>query len=116
MALLGQTVVENLFGPGEDPVGATIRIKDVPFRVIGVLARKGQTTWGQDQDDTVVIPFSTAERRVLGSEILGTVDMVFVSAARAEDVLRRDRADHLAAAPATPHRSGRATTTSRCAT
>jgi ABC-type antimicrobial peptide transport system permease subunit len=86
VALVGQTVVENLFAPGEDPVGALIRIKDVTFRVIGVLERKGQTSWGQDQDDTVVIPFSTAERRVLGSEILGIVDMIFVSAARAEDV------------------------------
>jgi ABC-type antimicrobial peptide transport system permease subunit len=86
VALLGKTVVENLFGRGEDPVGATIRIKDVPFRVVGVLERKGQTSWGQDQDDTVVIPFATAERRVLGSEILGTVDMVFVSATRPEDV------------------------------
>jgi putative ABC transport system permease protein len=86
VVLLGKTVAENLFGPGEDPVGATIRVKDVPFRVIGVLVRKGQTSWGQDQDDTVVMPFSTAERRVLGSEILGTVDMVFASATRAEDV------------------------------
>jgi len=86
VALLGRTVVENLFGRGEDPIGATIRIKDVPFRVVGVLRRKGQTSWGQDQDDVVVIPFATAERRVLGSEILGMVDMVFVSAARAEDV------------------------------
>jgi putative ABC transport system permease protein len=87
VALLGQTVVENLFYPGEDPVGATIRVKGVPFRVIGTLGRKGQTSWGQDQDDAIVIPFSTAERRVLGSEILGMVDMIFASAARAEDVL-----------------------------
>ena len=87
VALLGKTVVENLFGPGEDPVGAMIRVKDVPFRVIGVLARKGQTSWGQDQDDTVVIPFSTAERRVIGSQILGTVDMVFASATRSDDVV-----------------------------
>jgi len=87
VALLGKTVVENLFGPGEDPVGAMIRVKDVPFRVVGVLVRKGQTSWGQDQDDTVVIPFSTAERRVLGSEILGTVDMVFASATRSEDIV-----------------------------
>jgi ABC-type antimicrobial peptide transport system permease subunit len=81
VAVLGQTVVDSLFDAGEDPVGATIRVKDVPFRVIGVLARKGQTTWGQDQDDVVVIPFSTAERRVLGTEFLGSVDMIFVSAA-----------------------------------
>jgi putative ABC transport system permease protein len=86
VVLLGRTVVDNLFAPGEDPVGATIRIKDVPFRVIGVLARKGQTHWGQDQDDAVLIPFSTAERRVLGSEILGVVDMVFVSAVSAESI------------------------------
>jgi putative ABC transport system permease protein len=62
-------------------------VKGVPFRVIGTLGRKGQTSWGQDQDDAIVIPFSTAERRVLGSEILGMVDMIFASAARAEDVL-----------------------------
>ncbi|HXJ33043.1 MAG TPA: ABC transporter permease [Candidatus Eisenbacteria bacterium] len=79
VALLGQTVVDNLFGAGEDPVGATIRVKGVPFEVIGVLARKGQTSWGQDQDDVVLMPFATAERRVLGTQILGTVDMVFVS-------------------------------------
>jgi putative ABC transport system permease protein len=86
VAVLGQTVVENLFGPGEDPLGAMVRVKDVPFRVIGVLERKGQTTWGQDQDDVVVIPFSTAERRVLGTEVLGTVDMIFASVAHAGEL------------------------------
>jgi putative ABC transport system permease protein len=86
VVVLGQTVVDNLFGVGEDPIDATIRLKDVPFRVIGVLERKGQTTWGQDQDDVAIIPFSTAERRVLGSEILGSVDMIFASAASAGDL------------------------------
>ena len=86
VVVLGQTVVDNLFGVGEDPIDATIRLKDVPFRVIGVLERKGQTTWGQDQDDVAIIPFSTAERRVLGSEILGSVDMIFASAASASDL------------------------------
>ena len=86
VAVLGQTVVDNLFGPGEDPIDATIRVKDVPFRVIGVLARKGQTTWGQDQDDVVVMPFGTAERRVLGTEILGSVDMIWVTAASQHDI------------------------------
>jgi len=65
VAVLGQTVKENLFGDG-DAIGLIIRIKKVPFTVIGVLSRKGQTTWGQDQDDTVVIPLSTAKKRVLG--------------------------------------------------
>ena len=64
-ALLGQTVTFNLFGDS-DPVGQVIRIKNVPFTVVGVLDRKGQTTYGQDQDDTVVIPLSTAKKKVLG--------------------------------------------------
>jgi putative ABC transport system permease protein len=83
VAVLGRTVVEHLFGAGEDPIGAAIRIKDVPFRVIGVLEEKGQNTWGQDQDDTVVIPFRTAERRVLGSALLGNADLIFASAEEA---------------------------------
>ena len=65
VAVLGQTVAENLFGDG-DPVGQIIRIKKVPFTVIGLLTRKGQSTWGQDQDDVVLIPLSTAKKRVLG--------------------------------------------------
>jgi putative ABC transport system permease protein len=65
VVVLGQTVKENLFGDG-DPIGQVIRVKKVPFTVIGVLTRKGQTSWGQDQDDTVIIPLSTAKKRVLG--------------------------------------------------
>src|SRR5207247_6111573 len=90
-ALLGQTVVDHLFEPGEDPIGATIRVKNVPFEVIGILARKGQTGWGQDQDDVVVMPFSTAERRVLGTQILGTVDMIFASTATAAAIPEAER-------------------------
>ena len=66
VCLLGQTVFKNLFGTYENPVGATVLIRNVPMRVIGVLAAKGQTGFGQDQDDTVLIPFTTAERKVLG--------------------------------------------------
>ena len=66
VALIGQTVAGNLFGES-DPLGPVIRIRNVPFGVIGVLQRKGQTTFGQDQDDTVLIPLSTAKRKVLGS-------------------------------------------------
>jgi putative ABC transport system permease protein len=65
VAVLGQTVQESLFGDG-DPIGQIIRIKKVPFTVIGLLTRKGQSTWGQDQDDVVIIPLSTAKKRVLG--------------------------------------------------
>src|SRR5262249_33310823 len=65
VALIGQTAALNLFGES-DPLGEIIRIKKVPFTVIGVLSRKGQTTWGQDQDDVVMIPLSTAKKKVLG--------------------------------------------------
>jgi putative ABC transport system permease protein len=65
VVVLGQTVRDNLFGDG-DAVGQVIRVKKVPFTVIGILARKGQSTWGQDQDDVVIIPLSTAKKRVLG--------------------------------------------------
>jgi macrolide transport system ATP-binding/permease protein len=66
VCLLGQTVVNNLFGEGQNPVGSTIRVKNFPMKVIGVLAVKGQTSYGQDQDDVVIVPFNTAERKVLG--------------------------------------------------
>ncbi len=66
VCLLGQTVVNNLFGEGQNPVGATIRVKNFPMKVIGVLAVKGQSSYGQDQDDVVIVPFNTAERKVLG--------------------------------------------------
>jgi putative ABC transport system permease protein len=80
VALLGETAAHNLFLAGQAPVGATIRVQNVPLRVIGLLAAKGQTGWGQDQDDTVVVPFATAERRLLGAEILGVVNLILVSA------------------------------------
>jgi putative ABC transport system permease protein len=86
VALLGQTVVENIFEPGEEPVGAIIRIKNVPFRVIGVLSPKGQSVQGSDQDDVVFIPFTTAERKVFGTLFLGSVGGVFVSTERTEDL------------------------------
>jgi macrolide transport system ATP-binding/permease protein len=66
VCLLGQTVVKNLFGGYQNPVGATIFIKNVAVEVVGVLAPRGQTGFGQDQDDTVLIPFTTAERKIIG--------------------------------------------------
>lgn len=86
VALLGQTVVDNLFPSGEDPVGKMIRIKNVPFRIIGVLAPKGQSPSGNDQDDIIFIPFTTAERRVLGTQFLGSVGALFASTEHPEDL------------------------------
>ena len=65
IALVGQTTALNLFGES-DPLGQIIRIKKVPFTVVGVLSRKGQNSWGQDQDDVIMIPISTAKKKVLG--------------------------------------------------
>ena len=65
VALLGQTVARTLFDES-DPVGQSIRIRNVPFTIIGVLAPKGQTTFGQDQDDIVMLPFGTARQRIFG--------------------------------------------------
>jgi putative ABC transport system permease protein len=66
VCVLGQTVVSNLFGE-MDPLGQVIRIKKLPFTVIGVLAEKGQSIMGQDQDDTIYIPISTAQRKIFGT-------------------------------------------------
>ena len=60
-------------------VGAQIRVRNIPLRVIGILAPKGQSISGQDQDDLVVLPFSTAERKVLGTKFLGTVGIILVA-------------------------------------
>jgi putative ABC transport system permease protein len=65
MALVGQTVVDNLFN-GEDPVGQVIRIKHVPFTVVGTLVPKGQSPTGQDQDDLIIVPITTAQKKIIG--------------------------------------------------
>jgi putative ABC transport system permease protein len=79
VCLLGETVVENLFG-GIDPVGQIVRIKNVPFTVIGVLASKGQTTFGQDQDDTIIVPLTTAQKKLFGMQFPGMVRTIAVQA------------------------------------
>ena len=66
VVLLGQTVAQQLFGATENPIGALVQVKGVPLRVIGLLAAKGQTSYGTDQDDVVMVPFTTGERKVLG--------------------------------------------------
>jgi putative ABC transport system permease protein len=81
VAVLGMTVVTNLFGD-IDPVGQSIRIKNVPFTVVGVLDRKGQSPTGQDQDDVILLPISTAKRKVLGikSANADAVDAILMEA------------------------------------
>jgi putative ABC transport system permease protein len=74
VAVLGNSVLQNLF-PDADPIGAVIRIKNVPFKVVGVLEKKGGSTMGNDQDDQIVIPYTTAMKRILGNNRLGLVQV-----------------------------------------
>jgi putative ABC transport system permease protein len=84
VALLGQTVADNLFPDGENPLGKTIRIKNMPFLVIGLLEVKGQSMEGRNQDDAVVIPVTTAQRRLFGTRFRGSVQYIMAQAVSAE--------------------------------
>ena len=83
VCLLGKTVAENLFG-GMDPIGQVVRIKKVPFTVIGALAPKGQSTWGQDQDDIIFAPLTTAQKRLFGMQFPGMVRVITIQAREPE--------------------------------
>ena len=65
VCVVGQTVVTNLFGAGSDPIGNYIRINKIPFKIIGITEKKGQNAFGQDQDDMVIAPFSTVQKRIM---------------------------------------------------
>jgi len=90
VALLGQTVVKNLFSD-EDPVGKTIRIGRSPYVVRGVLSVKGQTLDGKEQDDAVVIPITTAQRKLFGTPFRGSVRFLVVRAASTEAMPAAER-------------------------
>jgi len=78
VAVVGKTVVENLFPDGSDPVGETIRYNKIPFKVIGVLKEKGENSFGQDQDDIILAPYTTVQKRLLAvthiNEIMASAD------------------------------------------
>ncbi len=87
VCLIGTTVVENLFGD-EDPVGKTIRVKSLPFRVIGVLSSKGQSPFGNDQDDCLIMPYTTVQKKIAGIDWL---DFISCSAASQEAIFPAQR-------------------------
>lgn len=72
VAVIGQTVVTNLFGD-ENPIGQTIRFKNTPFQVIGILEPKGENTWGQDQDNVILAPFTTVQKRIMAITYLNSI-------------------------------------------
>ncbi|WP_339661756.1 ABC transporter permease [uncultured Polaribacter sp.] len=73
VVLIGQTVVDNVFPDGQEPVGQMIRFNNIPFKVIGVLEEKGENTFGQDQDDVVIAPYTTVQKRILAIDYLNQV-------------------------------------------
>ncbi len=85
VALVGQTVIENLFGDA-DPIDQIIRIKKIPFKVVGVLAEKGQNPQGQDQDDAIIVPVTTAQKKLFGTAFPGMVRTIMVKAQSMEDL------------------------------
>ncbi len=88
VAILGTTVAERLFGSGTDPIGASIRITNVPFTVIGVLQAKGQSSFGRDQDDTIFLPMTAARGRIVGrSQVVNDqVGQIFVKLENGADL------------------------------
>ncbi|MBN1381117.1 MAG: ABC transporter permease [Deltaproteobacteria bacterium] len=80
VVILGSSVAENLFDPGEQAVGQQIRIKNMPFRIIGVMQARGRTPSGQDQDDTVLVPYTTMSRKLVPNRLPGVVHFIMVSA------------------------------------
>jgi putative ABC transport system permease protein len=83
VCVIGQTVCDNLFGENVDPVGKFVRINRIPFKVIGLLEKKGQNTFGQDQDDIILAPFATVQKRMLSTL---NVNMI-ISSARSEEAM-----------------------------
>lgn len=73
VCLLGQTVVDNLFNPGESPIGKIVRFNKIPVKVIGVLSSKGENAFGQDQDDIVIAPYTTVQKRILAIPFIQTI-------------------------------------------
>jgi putative ABC transport system permease protein len=84
VAVLGQTVIANLFPPGTNPVGQTVMVRGVPFVVVGTLTPKGQSGVGQDQDDTIVMPYTSVLERLTGQTTLGSMDVTADSAANVD--------------------------------
>lgn len=83
VCVLGQTVVKNLFSPSEDPVGKTVQVANLPFRVIGVLSTKGSSPFGGDEDDVILMPYTTVQKKLAG---ISWINFMMASADSADDI------------------------------
>ncbi len=87
VAVIGKTVQENLFLNGEDPIGKMIRFKNIPFKVIGILKEKGENTFGQDQDDIIIAPYTAVQKRILAQGYLQSIVASALSEAQASEAV-----------------------------
>lgn len=87
VCLVGQTVVEKLFDKGVDPIGQTIRFKNTPIKIIGVLSDKGENSFGQDQDDMLIAPYTTVQRRFLAIDYIQGIYTSAVSEERTDEAI-----------------------------
>ena len=87
VCVVGQTVVNNLFTKGEDPLGKTIRFKSTPFRIIGVLTPKGYNSMGQDQDDMILAPYTTIQKRILAITYINGIEASAISEEASEEAI-----------------------------
>ncbi len=91
VVVLGRTVVDKLYGPNADPVGLSVRIKNIPFQIVGVLERKGQSATGQDFDDAAFIPYTTFSTKIQGGLKKYVSGAILVSAATSDDTTRAEQ-------------------------
>ncbi|NLU40381.1 MAG: FtsX-like permease family protein [Bacteroidales bacterium] len=87
VCLVGKTVVNELFGQGADPIGQTIRFKNIPFKIIGVLGERGNNSFGQDQDDMLLAPYTTVQKRILAATHLQSIVTSAISEEKTADAI-----------------------------
>ena len=89
VAVIGQTVAKNLFTNGENPIGQTIRFKNIPFKVIGILTKKGESNFGQDQDDVIIAPYTTVQKRILAQTFLQSIVASVIDESQSENAVNQ---------------------------
>ncbi|EGD33277.1 MULTISPECIES: ABC transporter permease [unclassified Capnocytophaga] len=87
VAIIGKTIQKNLFPDGDSPIGQTIRFKNIPFKIIGILTPKGESNFGQDQDDIIIAPYTTVQKRVLAQTYLQSIVASVINESESENAV-----------------------------